>query len=150
MKTQTIVTVVVILLLIGGAFYFVSQTNNPQPAQQNISQSNPTPTGQIGGGPGEITQTQEVKAFEVSGKPFEFNPKEIRVKLGDVVRVNFTNTEGIHNWTLNEFNVKTRQLQAGQSEIVQFTANKAGTFEYYCSVGNHRQMGMVGKLIVEQ
>ena len=37
----------------------------------------------------------------------------------------------------------------GQIDEVEFVVDKAGTFEYYCSVGNHRQMGMVGKLIVE-
>jgi uncharacterized cupredoxin-like copper-binding protein len=32
---------------------------------------------------------------------------------------------------------------------VQFVADKTGTFEFYCSVGNHRQMGMVGTLVVQ-
>lgn len=32
---------------------------------------------------------------------------------------------------------------------VTFVADETGTFEYYCSVGNHRGQGMIGKLIVE-
>jgi plastocyanin len=28
-------------------------------------------------------------------------------------------------------------------------ADKKGTFEYYCSVGQHRALGMKGKLVVE-
>ncbi len=33
--------------------------------------------------------------------------------------------------------------------FVEFTADKKGTFEYYCSVGEHRVNGMKGKFIVE-
>ena len=32
---------------------------------------------------------------------------------------------------------------------VTFIADQEGSFEYYCSVGNHREEGMVGTLIVE-
>lgn len=89
------------------------------------------------------------KVFEISGKPFEFSVKEIRVKKGDTVKINFTSTQGMHDWVLDEFNAKTKVIQAGQSDSVEFTADKAGIFEYYCSVPTHRQQGMVGKLIVE-
>jgi hypothetical protein len=41
------------------------------------------------------------------------------------------------------------QVGAGASDVVEFTADKAGTFEYYCSVGNHRAMGMKGTLTVK-
>ena len=58
--------------------------------------------------------------------------------------------EGFHNFTVDEFNARTRQINAGETDTIQFTADKAGTFEYYCNVGNHREMGMVGKLIVEE
>lgn len=66
--------------------------------------------------------------------------------------------EGRHDWRIDEFGagtdrllgINTAILQAGQQETVQFVADKTGTFEYYCSVGNHRQMGMRGNLIVEE
>jgi len=32
---------------------------------------------------------------------------------------------------------------------VTFVADKAGEYEFYCSVGQHRANGMVGKLIVK-
>lgn len=91
----------------------------------------------------------EIKSFTVVGSPFTFDVKEIRVKKGDTVNLTFTNAMGSHDWRLDEFNAKTNILAAGQSQTIQFIADKTGTFEYYCSVSNHRQMGMVGKLIVE-
>lgn len=93
--------------------------------------------------------TPKVVEFVVTGKGFSFDPKEIKVKKGDRVKVTFKNAEGFHDWVLDEFNVATKQISAGQEEVVEFTADKTGTFEYYCSVGKHRQMGMKGNLIVE-
>jgi len=91
----------------------------------------------------------DAKTFDISGKNFEFSQTEIRVKKGDTVRINFTSTEGLHDWEVDEFNAETAQVQTGQSSSVEFVADQAGEFEYYCSVGSHRAKGMVGKLIVE-
>lgn len=89
------------------------------------------------------------KSFTVIGDNFAYDLKEIKVKKGDKVRITFRNAEGFHDWKLDEFNVATAKLQAATEETVEFVADKSGTFEYYCSVGSHRAMGMVGKLIVE-
>ena len=98
--------------------------------------------------PAETAPAKKVSVV-VLGKNFGFSETEIRVKKGDTVEIQFTNEAGFHDWVIDEFNAKTKQLKAGESETVTFVADKAGTFEYYCSVGSHRQMGMVGKLIVE-
>lgn len=136
--------VVIVVVLIAGAVLvgFNSMSNQAgttqAPPVNGPAVTSPAPTG-------------GVKAFEVEGKPFEFSVKEVRVKEGDTVRITFKNTQGMHDWTVDEFNARTKQIQAGQSDTVEFVANKKGTYEYYCSVGNgfHRQQGMVGKLIVE-
>ena len=132
--------IVAAVVLMGGAFYLMSgqqSVTQIPPAGEPIIES-PAPAG-------------EVKSFEVEGKPFEFSLKEIRVNEGDRVRITFKNTEGMHDWVIDEFSARAKQIQAGETDTVEFVANKKGTFEYYCSVGNgfHRQQGMVGKLIVE-
>ena len=91
----------------------------------------------------------ETKVFAVTGQNFSFSSKEIRVQKGDRVRINFSTPGGNHSWVIDEFNAKTERLAAGGSESVEFIADKTGTFEYYCSVGAHRSMGMTGNLIVE-
>ncbi len=91
----------------------------------------------------------EVKEFEVSGNNFAFSPTEIIVNQGDTVRINFTNSGGFHDLVIDEFNARTKQLADGAKETIEFVADKTGTFEYYCSVGKHREMGMVGNLIVK-
>ncbi len=97
----------------------------------------------------ESDEDADVKVVTVKGSSFKFDPKEIRVKKGQKVRIEFENVDGMHDWVIDEFDARTDIIKAGESDSVEFTADKVGTFEYYCSVGTHRQMGMVGKLIVE-
>lgn len=91
-----------------------------------------------------------VKSFTVGAANFKFTPAEIRVKQGDTVKVTLTNDSPMpHDWRLDDFSAATKVIAKGQTDTVEFVASKKGTFEYYCSIGNHRQQGMVGKLIVE-
>jgi len=96
-----------------------------------------------------VTNDQTVKEFNVDGSNFKFSVAEMKVNKGDTVKVTFNNVEGMHDWVVDEFNARTKQIQAGELETITFVADQTGTFEYYCSVGKHRQMGMVGNLIVE-
>ena len=91
----------------------------------------------------------EVKEFDISGTNFQFSIKEIRVKKGDKVKINFTSSSGFHDWVVDEFGAATERVAEGNSSSVEFIAGQSGNYEYYCSVGNHRAQGMVGKLVVE-
>lgn len=139
------------VVVVGGVGYFALQNSkNSAPAETKMEVSpSPeaitSPSSETGAMPAEAA-----KEFTVEGSKFSFSVKEIKVKKGDKVRVTFTNKDGVHDWRLDEFSAATKQIEAGQSEIVEFTANQAGTFEYYCSVGQHRKNGMAGKLIVEE
>lgn len=101
-----------------------------------------------------VELTGETVTFVVTGENFKFlmdgeeNP-DLNVKLGDKVRIEFTSTDGFHDFVIWDFNAGTERVWATNSTSVEFIADKAGTFEYYCSVGQHRDMGMKGNLIVE-
>ncbi len=97
-----------------------------------------------------INTSANAKTFNVTGKNFEYSTKEMKVKKGDTVTVKFTSTGGFHDFVVDGIaGAATARVSDGQSASVTFVADKAGTYEFYCSVGNHRQMGMVGKFIVE-
>ena len=148
-----VVVVVVVLLLAGLAFLAFSNKKQPVTTIVPTEVAQAEPSTAAGGTSQEATEGDSMAAeateVEVTGKNFAFNPAEIRVKKGQKVIVKFSSEGGFHDFVIDEFNVATKQLQSGQSDTVEFTPDKTGTFEYYCSVGNHRQMGMVGKLIVE-
>ncbi|MFH1400706.1 MAG: plastocyanin/azurin family copper-binding protein [Nanoarchaeota archaeon] len=100
------------------------------------------------------TAPEPTVTFSLTGENYKFmmdgkEAPELHVKAGDVVRIEFSSTDGFHDWVLDEFNAKTERVQTGGSSSVQFTAETFGTYEYYCSVGQHRANGMVGNLIVE-
>lgn len=83
--------------------------------------------------------------FEVDG---ERNP-DIRVRAGDLVRIELRSVEGRHDVVIDELGVASDIIGAGESTFVEFVADQTGEFEYYCSVGSHREMGMAGTFIVE-
>lgn len=89
------------------------------------------------------------QSIEVEGGMFYFKPNEIKVKVGEKVSITFKNVEGVHDFVIDELNVRTNKIQAGETETVEFTPEIPGSYEFYCSVGNHRAMGMKGTLIVE-
>ena len=96
---------------------------------------------------GEIVEADVV--IDVSGKNFEFDVKEITVKEGDTVTINFISEQGFHDWVVDEFKAATERVRDGGTTSVTFVADAKGTYEYYCSVGEHRAMGMIGTLTVE-
>lgn len=96
----------------------------------------------------EVSAT--VQEFAVTGNSFTFSPSTMTVKKGETVRITFTNEEGFHDWKIDEFNAATKQISAGVSETIEFVADQSGSFEYYCSVGSHRAMGMKGTLTVTE
>ena len=92
---------------------------------------------------------EAVKTFTLDAQNISFSQVQIRVKKGDRVKIVLVNKEGFHDWTIDEFDANTQQISEGDQDSVEFVADQVGTFEYYCSVGTHRQLGMVGNLIVE-
>lgn len=173
------IAIFIILVILAGAAYFFAtrgNKNNQAPPLANNEKQNlnslvpapgftnalekevansptadnqpPAPITNNDGGDDQ-NNIQPLKTFSIAGENFKFSLSEIRVKKGDRVRINFNSASGFHDWKVDEFKAATKQLNTGQSDSIEFTANTSGTFEYYCSVGQHRAMGMVGKLIVE-
>lgn len=89
--------------------------------------------------------------IDIAGINYEYDIKEIRVKKGDTVTINFKSDQGFHDWVVDEFSAATDRVSEKDGiTSVTFVADKVGTFQYYCSVMTHRQMGMIGYLIVEE
>lgn len=91
---------------------------------------------------------REQVVVNVEGGKFYFKPDRIEVPQGATVRIVFNNVDGKHDWVIDEFNARTPVISSGETAEVTFVADKAGTFEYYCSVGSHRALGMKGTLVV--
>jgi len=152
MSPMIVVGVIVLILILAVVGYMMTKngSNNAQTptnpdAQPTVATSDtvstPVPSG-------AMQADEKVKAFEVDGSNFKFSPNILTVNEGDTVKITFKNTQGFHDFVIDEFNAKSKTIQANQTDELTFVASKKGTFQYYCSVGNHRTMGMVGKLTV--
>ena len=89
------------------------------------------------------------KTFNITGGNFYFVPNRITVNKGDQVTFVMTNAGGIHDLVIDELSVKTPVIHTGEAATVSFTANKTGSFVYYCDVPSHKEKGMLGTLIVQ-
>lgn len=91
----------------------------------------------------------EVKTINMEAGAFYYLPAEIKVKKGEKVKIVFTSKDMMHDFNVDELGIKSPIVKSGQTAEFEFTADKVGTFEYYCSVGQHKAQGQIGKLIVE-
>jgi len=148
---KTVIVIIVIILLGVGAWFLMDmggvENENLESSVDSIDQA---------GLAGVIEKTNiegpalAVKEFTITGDNFKFSLSEMKVKKGDTVKLTFKNENGTHDWRLDEFDAKTDILKGSGEQTIEFIADKAGTFEFYCSVGSHRKMGMKGDFIVEE
>ncbi len=156
MKNVYILVIVLVLLVAGGWLFMqggekveAPVTNTAQNLELELNDDIGLVDENVSTTTTETTSAEVVKEFTVSGTNYAFDPSTIKVKKGDKVKITFKNTQGFHDWVMDEYGVATKQTNAPTTEVLEFTADKVGSFEYYCSVGSHRAMGMKGTLVVE-
>ena len=155
MKNKNLMLLALAVLVLGGYLFYITTKNQPAPVTNTVVQNvveEPESTPEADPSvdePTTIGEDEDMQFFEVTGGMFYFDPNEIRVKAGDTVKIVFTSAEGMHDWRLDEFAAQTEITNVGETTEVTFVADTAGSYEFYCNVGNHRAMGMVGTLIVE-
>lgn len=145
-----LIIVIAVLTIAGGLYFFLgSQTATAPTAEVSHLEA------EVGAVDEETAATEkneeagESKVFTVGGKNFAYDVTEMRVQEGDTVTINFNSISGFHDWVVDEFSAATEKVKPGTPTSVTFVADKAGEYEYYCSVGSHRANGMVGTLIIE-
>lgn len=92
----------------------------------------------------------EVVVIEIDSFNFGYSQDEIRVKVGQKVKIILTNSDGTHDFVIDELDGRTAVIKAGETSEVEFNVTEAGEYFYYCSIGKHRAAGMEGKLIIEE
>ncbi len=137
MKTKTIIFVAIVVIIFGG--YLLTRNTSMAPTNDIVVDS-----ANLTGPLKEFTMT----AYYDS-KGMWYSLKEMSVKKGDHVRVKLTNTAGIHDFLINEFGIK-KELPLNEEVVVDFIADKVGSFVYYCSKPGHKTGGQWGTLVVTE
>ena len=151
MEKKIVGGLIVVVGLVAG---ILLSKNNPAPEQATIPA--PAPESSAGAGTSQTDTTPSAdsspttkKVFTVIGTDYSFTPAKISVKKGDRVKIIFKNENGFHDLSIDGYKIETKRIRTGGEDSIEFVADKAGAFEYYCDVGSHRDLGMHGTLIVE-
>ena len=92
--------------------------------------------------------TPKQRVIKVIAKKFEFVPREIRVKQGETVLLQFTAPEVPMGFSLPDFSLRA-DIMPGKIATLRLTADKTGSFDFLCDVfcgSGHEDMS--GTLIV--
>jgi cytochrome c oxidase subunit II len=96
------------------------------------------------------TRLQGVHEIQVTLRKYEFSPGSLRVRKGEQVRLIMAAMDHDHGFKLDDFQIN-QKIRKGATVIVEFTADKAGTFQFRCSsVCGLGHRNMKGTLIVEE
>jgi plastocyanin len=104
----------------------------------------PTEETTAAGGGGE---TVDVKATD-----FKFDPDDPTVKPGEVTFDVTNDGEAPHNLEVEGPSGEAElpeDLQAGDSGSFSVDLSEPGTYRFYCPVGNHEDLGMVGEVTAQ-
>jgi cytochrome c oxidase subunit 2 len=79
------------------------------------------------------SQAAEPRVIEVVAKRFTWEPSEIPVIVGDRVRLVLRTADGLHGIELKKFKIKKEIPRGNKPVVVDFTADEAGRFPFFCS-----------------
>ncbi|HKC10683.1 MAG TPA: cupredoxin domain-containing protein [Vicinamibacteria bacterium] len=89
------------------------------------------------------------RSFDITASRFHFEPDRLEVSEGDAVRLTLHSTDTTHGFGIKELKVEAVIPKGGEPVTVQFVADQAGTFEFFCTEycgARHRYMR--GTLVV--
>ena len=99
---------------------------------------------------GHLIAAEKEQVIQVTAKRFEYSPKDITVKKGVPVILEFTSLDRLHGFTCPGLGIRT-DIQPGKVNRLQFTPDKTGTFPFHCDnfCGSGHE-GMQGTLTVTE
>lgn len=86
----------------------------------------------------------------ILAKRYAYAPSEVRVRKGESVELELTSGDRAHGFALPAFGVDVK-IEPGKTTRVALRPDKAGTFEFHCSVfcgSGHEDM--TGALVVTE
>jgi plastocyanin len=105
-----------------------------------------------GGGGGPAVTFKKGQPVHVKGQEYKFDPGNIVIEGGGPTTVEFENSGSLaHNLEIQKNSAKVASSPTFQGgETKSFTADlQPGEYTILCTVGDHAQLGMKGKLTVK-
>lgn len=152
---------IVLILVVGVILAFVFRSGDeaeaPEASEPVASRDDAVPPlapdDEVNTGEDDEELSGPTSSYTVDSFSFGYSIERLEAAPGETVTINLTNSGGSHDFVIDELGVATTIIGTGETDSVTFTIpeDAAGeTYEFYCSVGNHRELGMVGELIVSE
>ena len=132
MMKKTVIIIVVLLVVLLGAVFILAGKKSQNDTNGNVVN--------------DVSVTSadsSARVIQLTASRFTYTPSVVRVKLGEKVKIVVDNTDTPHGILIPDLNVRGM-------DSVEFTADKAGTFQFRCPTMcglGHRNM--TGTLIVQ-
>jgi len=107
-----------------------------------VAPSGSASTGSATGG----TQLEVTLSDPAGSGAYSFNPDELKFSVGETVTLTLSAESEFHTFTVDDLGID-EQVDGGSSTTLNFTFDKAGTYDLICVP--HEALGMVGTITVQ-
>ena len=156
MQGKNMRLLVVFLLILATGCIMQSEEKSAMVLTLNLTQSEERVLSNIStdqdltmNGTQEVNETKEgteVREFNITAKKYYFEPSELMVNKGDIVRLRITSADITHGFFLGAYDIIER-LEPGKTIEIEFNASKAGTFPFISNAkyeeGNPKMSGLL-------
>ena len=88
------------------------------------------------------------REFTVTARDYNFSPNRVEAQQDDLIKLTVQSADNAYGFTIDDYRVSKR-VPAGGSTVVEFRADRAGTFAFYSNLSNDsRHSQMRGQLVV--
>ena len=98
--------------------------------------------------PAAQDQAPTRREFTLTARDFAFSPSRVEAQQDELIKIIVQSADHAYGFTIDDYRVSKR-VPAGGSTVVEFRADRAGTFRFYSNLSNdarHNQMS--GQLVV--
>ncbi|MBI4359020.1 MAG: cupredoxin domain-containing protein [Candidatus Nealsonbacteria bacterium] len=146
MRKTILVYLIVGLVLVAGLYWLIrrgaSPGNSPPltPLATPLTSALPNPSPAV---------STEARQIDVTGDEFSFDPTLINARVGENIRIVFTNAGRFPHNLVIEGVAQSQIIGSGESDAFEFVVPPVGEYSFLCSVPGHAAAGMKGVLKVE-
>jgi uncharacterized cupredoxin-like copper-binding protein len=99
---------------------------------------------------GETTDGTSSQTFSISESDFTLTPSTVTIDAPGTYTFEAMNDGGVdHSLEIEGMGIEEETETIGPGESASMTVDlEAGTYEMYCPIGNHRDLGMSGEITV--
>jgi cytochrome c oxidase subunit II len=95
---------------------------------------------------GYLVAAENERVIQITAKKFEYSPKEITLKKGVPVVLEFTSLDRLHGFNCPGLGIHI-DIRPGKVNRLQFVPDKVGTFPFhcdnFCGSGHEGMRGMI-------